>query len=146
VLPDKFKRTEFIYYAQVTDADKVNYKFVCSAVKDVLDTFGKGFAMATKKKKQRSIPARLLLFLRDAYTVKYQGAGRDYFEHPESLLSRILESEEVEYDFRGGDEWLMDFYSSACVFETPERSIMAMLDYWELVLRLVAIYYYKHVQ
>jgi len=142
-LPDKFKRTEFIYYAQVTDADKVNYKFVCSAVKDVLDTFGKGFAMATKKKKQRSIPARLLLFLRDAYTVKYQGAGRDYFEHPESLLSRILESEEVEYDFRGGDEWLMDFYSSACVFETPERSIMAMLDYWELVLRLVAIYYYK---
>lgn len=142
-LPEKYKRTEFIYYVQVTNPNQVSYRLLGKVAKDVQDGYGKGFAMATKKRKKKNKLERLFILLKDVFLVKRYNGDKNFFEHPETLLSRILESEDLKYDFRGGDEWLMDFYSSACVFETPERSIMAMLDYWELLLRMVAIYYYK---
>lgn len=142
-VPKRYKRTEFIYYAQVSYAGKINYSLLANAVRDVYNRNGKGFAVATKKRKKKTSIERLFLLLRDVFRMRYFDGDRDYFHHPEQLLSRILDSGDIQYDFKGGDEWLMDFYSSACVFETPERSTMAMLDYWELTLRMVAIYYYK---
>lgn len=142
LLPERFKQTEFIYYTQITNAEVIDYKFVTRMVNDVSDYHNKGFGLAAKKKKKKNILERVFRFLLEIPNLKLNGT-REYFEHPELLLTRILECNEIEYEYKGGNKWLMNFYRSACVFETPERATMAMLDYWELVLRLVAIYYYK---
>lgn len=66
-----------------------------------------------------------------------------YFQHPEVFLQRINSSNEFQIDYKGGNPWLIDFYKNACVFQNQSRSIMAMLDYMELLIRLVSIYYYE---
>ena len=59
-----------------------------------------------------------------------------------SFLQRINSSNEFQIDYKE-ESWLIDFYKNACVFQNQSRSIMAMLDYMELLIRLVSIYYYE---
>ncbi len=63
----------------------------------------------------------------------------DYFANPDVFRTKLHLDENTQ-DLSGGNKFLSDFYRNALVFKSPQRSVMALLDYCELVLTLSAIY------
>ena len=90
-LPEKFKRTEFIYYAQVTNPNKITYRFLGKVAKDVQNGFGKGFTISAKKRKKKTAFERVFILLKDALMVRNFNGDKDFFEHPErKILNTFL--------------------------------------------------------
>ena len=63
----------------------------------------------------------------------------DYFENPNMFMKKLhLDGDAVVLP--NSNKFLLDFYRNAIAFKSPQRSVMALLDYCELVLTLSAIY------
>lgn len=132
--PVEYRTREFFYYAEVPSITDVDGKFLDKVSGNAAD----GFKAKPRRRKSKNAEKQL-----QKERVALNDKRKNYFEHPDAFVEKINESVAFDSDIRGGNEWLTNFYSSACVFQTPTRAVMALLDYWELLLRLVAIYYYK---
>lgn len=119
--PKEYKNTSFIGYMEIKSPSEINFQSIwdCSG--------GKGNQALKENVKPDSFNEEQLQY---------------YFQHPEVFLQRINSNNEYIIDYNGASAWLMDFYKNACIFKNQQRAIMAMLDYMELVLRLVAVNYY----
>lgn len=63
----------------------------------------------------------------------------DYFQNPNLYLKKLHLDGNVEV-LQNSNKFLLDFYRNAIAFKSPQRSVMALLDYCELVITLSSIY------
>nr|WP_297707338.1 hypothetical protein [uncultured Butyrivibrio sp.] len=66
----------------------------------------------------------------------------DYFKDPDAFRY-ALKLDTLDDNVVEGNRFLVDFYRNALVFMNAQRSVMALLDYCELILTLSAIYFMK---
>lgn len=142
VIPDKYQRQEFLYYAELKRLDDLTYQFLGSICGDNLDNFS--IDVNTEDKKDITSEERHKNI--ENQKKNFDETHLHYFEHPDVFRQRINESVTYNNDIRIKNTWLKDFYNSACVFQNPSRSAMALMDYWELLLRLQSIYYYQMME
>ncbi|MCM1261534.1 MAG: hypothetical protein NC313_02345 [Butyrivibrio sp.] len=181
VMPDKYRRQEFIYYAELKRLDDLTYQFLCCVCGDDLG-YGLNYSSTNNSdynsnnspnyninnssnndlnhninnSSNSSINYNINNNPNNSlnnninnstnYNLTYNldrnpVYGLDYFKDPNSF--RLYIDNDDDSDISIKNSWLKDFYNSACVFQNPSRSVMALMDYWELLLRLQAIYYYQ---
>lgn len=113
-VPKEYQRKEFIRYIEVNSIDDINAQFILSyATKNV--------ALTGEKNKSDLVY---------------------YFEKPKEFLTAINVDNQFGYS-ECNNEWLREFYINAGVFSNCSRAVMALLDYLELLLRIVYVYYYQ---
>lgn len=137
--PEEYLRQEFLYFAEIKHMSDFTYKFLGELCGDSLDNFSISINDNQDKEVTREERKKNIERLRQ----DFDSTHLQYFKHPHMLRQRIHESVTYEEETNIKNMWLLSFYNSACVFQNPTRSVMALLDYWELLLRLVAIYYYQ---
>lgn len=74
---------------------------------------------------------------------KDQSTFKQYFENSQYYLDQINCYGEYTNQFQFQNNELRNFFNSAVTFQNPIQSIMALIDYIEIILRLSAYYYGK---
>lgn len=140
--PEEYRRQEFLYYTEIERLRYLTYQLLSEVCGDSLDKFDVSdtriYEISNKNSTQQNTKK-----ISERQRRKFNKSLQQYFEHPNMLRQRIHESVSYQVESNIKNMWLLSFYNSACVFQNPTRSVMALLDYWELLLRMVAIYYYQ---
>lgn len=137
--PKEYLNQEFIYYAELDHIGDLTYQFLSKTCGDQTDNF----SFRVSKKRHRNVSQQKRERNIEWQKLDFDQTQLRYFEHPDLLRQRIHESVIYEEGNNIKNRWLLSFYNSACVFQNPARSVMALLDYWELLLRLLSIYYFR---
>ncbi|MBP3782353.1 MAG: hypothetical protein J6I68_03810 [Butyrivibrio sp.] len=114
IIPDKYRRLEFIMVYMTYESPE----FSLSQLNNCLS--------------ERTVTDNSV-----DYTVEQA------FGNVDLLFSEIVRESKLDRSFSNGSSWLVDFYNNACVFANPSRSVMALMDYCEMLIKLSSIYCYQ---
>ncbi len=114
IIPDKYRRLEFIMVYMTYESPEFSL--------DLLNN-----CLSERTVTDNSVD----------YTVEQA------FGNVDLLFSEIVRESTLDRSFSNGSSWLVDFYNNACVFTNPSRSVMALMDYCEMLIKLSSIYCYQ---
>lgn len=118
-VPEKYLNSEIIKYFEFKDMEEFTFAALTSS---------------SSRGKKISVKEESVL------DYDFEGQVRFYFQNP----NRFIEITGLNFDARLNNDVISKFYDEARMFRDPMRSLMALLDYEEMILRLVAAYFYQN--
>lgn len=116
ILPEKYHKKPWLIYREINDLSTFSLNYVLESRNRERETYDQYNCLNTKQ------------------TVFY------YFEHVTEFRNMLCKEGQLETNFSCSNKLIENFYINANHFRNPARSVMALLDYLEMILRLITIY------